>query len=155
MTCADTADAVVIGAGHHGLVAASMLADAGWDVLVLEAQPEPGGAVRSAELTPGYITDLFSSFYPMTVASPAMAALQLEDHGLRWSHAPAVVGHPRNATDDDPPILYRDPAHTATELARREPADGDNWWRVVELWHTDQSAVAGRHVGAISTGAAR
>jgi phytoene dehydrogenase-like protein len=30
------------------LVAASILADAGWDVLVLEAQPEPRGAVRSA-----------------------------------------------------------------------------------------------------------
>ncbi|MGB8388607.1 phytoene desaturase family protein [Mycobacterium sp.] len=131
----DSADAVVIGAGHHGLVAASMLADAGWDVLVLEAQPEPGGAVRSAELTPGYITDLFSSYYPMTVASPAMAALHLEDHGLRWSHAPAVVGHPRSGTDDDPPILYRDPARTATEFARRERSDGENWWRVVELWH--------------------
>jgi phytoene dehydrogenase-like protein len=130
----ETADAVVVGAGHHGLVAASMLADAGWDVLVLEAQPEPGGAVRSAELTPGYITDLFSSFYPMTVASPAMAALRLEDHGLRWSRAPAVVGHPRHGNDDDPPIIYPDPARTATELARRDPRDGDNWWRVVELW---------------------
>jgi phytoene dehydrogenase-like protein len=135
----ETADAVVIGAGHHGLVAASMLADAGWDVLVLEAQPEPGGAVRSAELTPGYITDLFSSFYPMTVASPAMAALRLEDHGLRWSHAPAVVGHPRSGTDDDPPIIHRDPARTATELARRERADGDNWWRAVELWQKIKS----------------
>src|SRR6185312_11155087 len=81
----DTADAVVIGAGHNGLVAAAMLADAGWDVLMLEAQPEPGGAVRSAELTPGYITDLYSSFYPMTAASPAIAALHLEDHGLQWS----------------------------------------------------------------------
>ncbi len=127
-------DAVVIGAGHNGLVAASMLADAGWDVLVLEAQPEPGGAVRSTELTPGYITDLFSSFYPMTVASPAIAALQLADHGLRWSHAPAVVGHPRGGTDDDPPILYRDPARTAAEFERRERADGENWWRVVQLW---------------------
>ncbi len=116
-----------------------MLADAGWDVLVLEAQPEPGGAVRSAELTPGYVTDLFSSYYPMTVASPAMAALHLEDHGLRWSHAPAVVGHPRSGTDDDPPILYRDPARTATELARREPSDGENWWRVVELWQKIKS----------------
>ncbi|OBI56652.1 NAD(P)/FAD-dependent oxidoreductase [Mycobacterium sp. E787] len=130
----ETADAVVIGAGHHGLVAASVLADAGWDVLVLEAQPEPGGAVRSAELTPGYITDLFSSFYPMTVASPAMSALRLEEHGLRWSRAPAVVGHPGGATDDDPPIVYPDPARTATEFARREPTDGDNWWRAVELW---------------------
>ena len=41
------ADAVVIGAGPNGLVAANVLADAGWDVEVLEAQPEPGGAVRS------------------------------------------------------------------------------------------------------------
>ncbi|MBV8787416.1 MAG: NAD(P)/FAD-dependent oxidoreductase [Mycobacterium sp.] len=134
MIVRDVADAIVIGAGHHGLVAASMLADAGWDVLVLEAQPEPGGAVRSAELTPGYITDLFSSFYPMTVASPAMAALHLEDHGLRWSRAPAVVAHPRSATDDDPPIIYSDPSRTAAELARREPADGENWWRAVDLW---------------------
>lgn len=30
----DNADAVVIGAGHNGLVAAAMLADAGWDVMV-------------------------------------------------------------------------------------------------------------------------
>jgi phytoene dehydrogenase-like protein len=31
----DSADAVVIGAGHNGLVAAAMLADAGWDMVVL------------------------------------------------------------------------------------------------------------------------
>jgi phytoene dehydrogenase-like protein len=133
---AEAADAIVIGAGHNGLVAAAMLADAGWDVLVLEAQPEPGGAVRSAELTPGYITDLFSSFYPMTAASPAMKALGLEDHGLRWSHAPSVVGHPRGPSDEDPPMLYHDPAQTAAEFGRREPADRDNWLRVVDLWNT-------------------
>ena len=57
----DSADAVVIGAGHNGLVAAAMLADAGWDVLVLEAAPEAGGAVKSAELFPGYTSDLFTS----------------------------------------------------------------------------------------------
>ncbi|POY02934.1 FAD-dependent oxidoreductase [Mycobacterium kansasii] len=135
----DGVDAIVIGAGHHGLVAAAMLADAGWDVLVLETQPEPGGAVRSAELTPGYVTDLFSSFYPMTIASPAIAALQLEDHGLRWSHAPAVVGHPRSATDDDPPVLYRDAARTAAEFERRQHGDGENWWRVLRLWEKVKS----------------
>src|SRR5437764_1430319 len=42
------ADAIVIGAGPNGLVAANHLADAGWDVLVLEANDEVGGAGRAA-----------------------------------------------------------------------------------------------------------
>jgi len=43
----DTVDAVVIGAGPNGLVAANLLADAGWDVLVLESRDQIGGAVHS------------------------------------------------------------------------------------------------------------
>ena len=78
-----------------------MLADAGWDVLVLEAQAQPGGAVKSAELFPRYVSDLYSAFYPLSVASPVFGALGLEDHGLRWTHAPAVVGHARSAGDED------------------------------------------------------
>ena len=38
-------DAIVIGAGPNGLVAAAALARQGWDVLVLEAKDRPGGAV--------------------------------------------------------------------------------------------------------------
>lgn len=64
-------DAVVIGAGPNGLVAANLLADAGWSVEVLEAQPEAGGAVRSDRgVHPDYVNDLCSSFYPLAAASP-------------------------------------------------------------------------------------
>ncbi len=129
-----SADAVVIGAGHNGLVAAAMLADAGWDVMVLEAQPEPGGAVKSAELFPGYVSDLYSAFYPLSVASPALGALHLEDHGLRWTHAPAVVGHPRSADDDDAPVIYHDIDRTAEELERRDRGDGDRWRALFDQW---------------------
>ena len=55
-------DAVVIGAGPNGLVAANVLADAGWWVRVIEAQPEPGGAVRSDRgVHPDYVNDLFTT----------------------------------------------------------------------------------------------
>jgi phytoene dehydrogenase-like protein len=130
----DSADAVVIGAGHNGLVAAAMLADAGWDVLVLEAQPEPGGAVKSAELFPGFVSDLYSAFYPLSVASPVLAGLNLEDHGLRWTHAPAVVGHPRSADDDDAPVIYREIDRTAEELERHHRGDGDRWRALFDQW---------------------
>jgi NADPH-dependent 2,4-dienoyl-CoA reductase/sulfur reductase-like enzyme len=54
----ETVDAVVVGAGPNGLVAACLLADAGWDVCLLEANDRVGGAVASVERAPGYVSDL-------------------------------------------------------------------------------------------------
>jgi len=121
-----TLDAVVIGAGPNGLVAANLLVDAGWSVTVFEAQPDPGGAVRSAQVTaPGFTNDLFSAFYPLTAASPVMHRLRLENWGLHWRHAPVVLGHP---TPDGPAaVLSRDLDTTCASLDRFAPGDGDAW----------------------------
>ncbi|MFC8359028.1 phytoene desaturase family protein [Streptomyces griseorubiginosus] len=126
-------DAVVIGAGPNGLVAANVLADAGWDVEVLEEQPEPGGAVRHDRgVDPAFVNDLFSSFYPLAAASPVLASLRLHEHGLRWSHARSVLAHP--LTDGSCAVLDRDLDTTAASLDAFAPGDGDGWRRLHDVW---------------------
>lgn len=126
-------DAVVIGSGPNGLVAANRLVDAGWSVLVLEAQPELGGAVRSGEaLEPGFVTDHCSAFYPLAAASPAIASLGLHEHGLQWRHGPLVLAHP--SADGSCVVLSRDLDETAASLERFATGDGDAWRRLYALW---------------------
>jgi phytoene dehydrogenase-like protein len=47
-------DAIIVGAGHNGLVCAAMLAKAGRHVLVLEASSQVGGAAITREFADGY-----------------------------------------------------------------------------------------------------
>jgi phytoene dehydrogenase-like protein len=126
-------DAVVIGAGPNGLVAANVLADAGWEVLVLEEQPEPGGAVRSATgPAPEFVTDLCSAFYPLAAASRAIGSLDLERHGLRWVHAPAVLAHP--LLDGRAAVLTRNLDQTVHGLDAFGAGDGAAWRRLYGSW---------------------
>jgi phytoene dehydrogenase-like protein len=131
---------VVIGAGHNGLVAANLLADAGWDVVVCEATAHAGGAVRTAEVTaPGYLSDLFSAFYPLSVASPVLQRLDLAAYGLRWRHAPTVLAHV--FPDDRCAVLSRDRALTAESVASFDAADAEAWTALCEQWDEIQPLV--------------
>src|SRR5919198_1377320 len=127
------ADAVVIGAGPNGLVAANVLADAGWSVDVLEAEDEPGGAVRTAELIePGFRNDVFSAFYPLAAASPALRRLELERYGLEWCHGPLGLAHP--TLDGRCAVLSRDLDVTAASLDAFAAGDGDAWRALMRVW---------------------
>jgi phytoene dehydrogenase-like protein len=135
-------DAIVIGAGPNGLVAANLLADQGWEVLLLEANEEVGGAVRSAEdVAEGFVHDTFSSFYPLAAVSPTIQALELQQWGLEWSNAPAPVGNPM--TDGGWAIVHNDPLDTAAELERMAPGDGDSWLDMYEDWRRIQRGMVG------------
>lgn len=127
-------DAIVIGAGPNGLVAANILADNGWHVVVLEAQAEPGGAVRSDRgVDPMFVSDVFSSFYPLAVASPVMRALGLERFGLQWSRAPVVMAHPM--ADGRCARLYRGTPQTVAGIEQDfGAADAQAWTRLSRLW---------------------
>jgi phytoene dehydrogenase-like protein len=114
-------DAVVIGAGHNGLVGANVLADAGWSVLVVEAEDEPGGAVRSGELIePGFVNDRYSAFYPLAAASPVFRALDVR---IPFRHGPLVLAHP--SLDGTTAMLSLDLAETTM---------GSSWREVMEIW---------------------
>ncbi|WP_310964519.1 phytoene desaturase family protein [Nocardioides terrisoli] len=126
-------DAVVIGSGPNGLVAANLLVDAGWQVVLLETQSRPGGAVASDEdVRPGWVHDTFSAFYPMAVASPVIRGLDLERHGLEWMRAPAAVGTPMPGGGWA--LLHRDRADTAAGLDALAPGDGDAWLALCSEW---------------------
>jgi phytoene dehydrogenase-like protein len=126
-------DAVVVGAGPNGLVAANHLADAGWSVLVLEEQDTVGGAVRSdREVDPAFVHDTFSAFYPLALASPVIRDLHLERHGLTWSHAPAPLGHPM--PDGSWAMIQGDRADTARGLDELHPGDGQAWLDLCADW---------------------
>jgi phytoene dehydrogenase-like protein len=126
-------DAIVIGAGQNGLVAANVLADSGLSVAVFEAEDTVGGAVLSAELVePGYVNDVYSAFYPLAISSPAMRAMELERWGVRWCHGPLVLAHP--TPDGRCVALSRDLDETAASLDEYAPGDGDAWRELMRFW---------------------
>ncbi len=77
-----TFDAIIIGAGHNGLVTATYLAKAGQKVLVVEANEQAGGAAITREFSPGYrssaVAHILHALHPKVVAD-----LNLTGHGLR------------------------------------------------------------------------
>jgi phytoene dehydrogenase-like protein len=136
------ADAVVIGAGHNGLVAANLLADRGWEVVVLEESGEPGGAVQSGELVePGFTSDLFSAFYPFALASPHIRKLELERWGLRWLTSPVAVAHPTSGGSC--PAIALDIGESAASLDEITQGDGDRWRDLYHLWERVRSGALG------------
>ncbi len=124
----DGTDAVVIGSGPNGLVAAIALARKGWDVTVFERNAVPGGAIRTEELTePGYHHDTFSAFYGLLHASPVFEALGLAD-AVEWAHFDSPVG--AAVAPDDAAVIHRDVDATARGLGD----DGDAWLALHDWW---------------------
>ncbi|MBM4363026.1 MAG: NAD(P)/FAD-dependent oxidoreductase [Deltaproteobacteria bacterium] len=119
-------DAVVIGSGPNGLVAAATLAKRGLSVLVVEANPRrPGGALGSEEATlPGFVHDVGASFFPFARWSPAFRHLELERH-VELAHAPIESCHP--APDGSVACITRDPAR---EHAFGSARDHEAWRRL-------------------------
>jgi phytoene dehydrogenase-like protein len=132
--------ACVIGAGPNGLAAAIVLAQAGLQVDVFEAEPTAGGAVRTLELTlPGFRHDFGSAVYPLGVGSPFFSSLALSEHGVQWMHSPAAVAHPLD--DGTAVLLERDLSEATSSLGEDRKAWGDLVQPFVENWQDFASDV--------------
>ncbi len=115
-------DAIVVGAGHNGLVAAAYLAKAGLRTLVLERRERIGGATDTSELEPGVRVPTLA--HTVGRLRPAVAReLRLGEHGLALVAPEVRVFAPQ--PDGRAITLWSDVQRTAGELRSWSVADAD------------------------------
>jgi phytoene dehydrogenase-like protein len=115
-------DAIVIGAGHNGLVAAAYLAKAGRRVLVLERRPRVGGILDTIEIANGFKAPGIVHTVGRLRRS-VVADLGLLKHGLVTVDPPVRVFAPQ--PDGTALTLWADASRTAGELRDRSAADAE------------------------------
>ncbi len=137
MSGANRYDAIVIGGGHNGLVAAAYLARAGKRTVVLERRHLVGGAAVSEEVFPGFTFSVFS--YVVSLLRPEIIRdLDLPGHGLQILPLESTVTPLDNG---DYLGSWADPDLSRRELYRHSPRDAEAVVEFGRLMHHMAMAV--------------
>ncbi len=129
---ADSFDAVLIGAGHNALAAATHLSARGWRVGVFEQASEPGGAVKTGDYTlPGFRHDWAAMNLSLFAGSAFFKVYgeKLMENGLEF----APVSHPFASAFPDGRWcgVSSDAAATADRIAAFSQKDAETWQSLV------------------------
>lgn len=129
-------DAIIIGAGHNGLVCAAYLLKAGYSVLLLEKNSIPGGAATTEELmpedAPGFLFSPCAINHIFIHLGPVVEELELEKYGLEYLFCDPVVFCPH--PDGKYFLARRSVEQTCAEIARYSPRDAAKYAEFTDFW---------------------
>ena len=117
-------DAIIIGGGHNGLVAAGYLARAGLRTLTLERRENPGGATSRVEYFPGYVASLANS--PGSLEPKVVSDLELGKHGLVFDKPDAALVVP--FSQEKGFIGWRDKVRSVDQLRQFSERDAERYY---------------------------
>jgi phytoene dehydrogenase-like protein len=129
------AKAIVVGAGHNGLVAAFYLARAGLDVTVVEARDVVGGACVTEELIPGF---KFSSCANRAawLRPRVVEDMKIVERGVAFSLPTGSPLGPQatRLANGDSFVWWPDAERTREQIAQFSPRDADAWTDWQAFW---------------------
>lgn len=137
-------DAIIIGAGHNGLVCAGYLLNAGYSVLLLEKRPVPGGAATTEEAlpqeAPGFKFNLCAIDHEFIFLGPIIEELQLHKYGLKYLSCDphTFCPHP----DGKYFLAHRSLERTRSAIARYSQRDADKYVEFINYWSKLMSAIS-------------